>query len=86
MKLVLAFVEDKERLLGVVKKLMNPGGVFVLITPVIADPRVTDKRLRAISLDQKEIDTLLPAFFSSAETYHTDYFEEWGVRATYILK
>lgn len=83
-KLVLAFIKNKKLFLNEVHNRLNPGGIFILMTPIIV--KGANKHLQAISVSREKIEKLLKNQFKSFIMYHTRYFEDRGVELTYILK
>ncbi len=73
-KLVYAFIKNKTIFLSKVKKILNSGGIFVIITPITSPPE--DRRPIEVSLS----DTLeeLSEFFEIIDHYP-------GVGVTYII-
>lgn len=66
-KLVVAFLADKNKFLSQASQLFNPGGLFVLIAPVVDNPELSDARLKAISVDEKEITESLKINFDKVK-------------------
>ena len=85
MKLVLAFVSEKDRVLDRVKEWITPKGVFLLITPIITDtmPVITPKA-QAISIPEEEAERLLTDHFQSWERIGKEDTHEGLVLATYM--
>lgn len=83
-KLVIAFIKNKKLFLKEVYNRLNPGGIFILITPIIM--KGANEHLKAISVSREKIEKLLKNQFKSFISYHTRYFEDRGVELTYILK
>lgn len=51
MKLVFAFIKDKGEVISKIKNLLKPGGVLVVINPVITDYSRADLKTKRISVD-----------------------------------
>lgn len=64
-KLAYAFIKDKPAFLARVKQLLNPGGIFVVITPHINN---TPAERRGIAVDDNEI-KLLSSHFTQIALY-----------------
>jgi len=84
-KLVLAFIQDKNRFLNQVKELLGQDGTFLLITPVLHSDHKYNKRLQGISIPNEELDILLQKHFQSIEVAHNEYFEELGHEKYFII-
>lgn len=85
MKLVLAFVHERARLLDTVRSKIIPTGVFVLITPIITDTMsVITPKAQAISISEDEVEKLLTEHFTSWERIGKEDTPEGLVLATYL--
>lgn len=86
-KSVYAFIENKEKFIDDVKKLMDENSVFILITPVLyKDIKYTLEDKPKIAVDFEETKTFLENNFGSAEVFHHDYFAKNGDSVTFLIK
>ena len=79
--LVIAF-NDTEKFLDKVKQHLNPGGMFVCITPILLDYDY-DAHTKSISIDYNELISALKDRFEVKEI-HRNYFGSNGVTLTVI--
>lgn len=64
-KLVYAFIKDKPAFLEKVTKLLEPKGIFVIITPMLED---VEEGKKGIAVDENAI-KLLEVYFNKVELY-----------------
>ena len=84
-KLAYTFVAAKPRFLRWVKASLRDGGVFVLMTPVLAEGYEHDDFEKKISVPRREAEKLLRAEFSDVEIFHEFYPGETGGHVDYLL-
>jgi 2-polyprenyl-3-methyl-5-hydroxy-6-metoxy-1,4-benzoquinol methylase len=85
MKLVLAFIKDKKGLLERICASLNDDGVFLLISPVLVEGETYNDHLKAISMEQTELEKLLSSIFSHVELFSEQYFGPNGIAAHYLI-
>lgn len=66
-KLLLAFINDKEKLVSKVSKNINKDGRFIIITPVVDGPSQVTPHQQFISVDKNETKELLKKYFDKVE-------------------
>jgi 2-polyprenyl-3-methyl-5-hydroxy-6-metoxy-1,4-benzoquinol methylase len=85
MKLVLALIKDKEGLLERIRASLNDDGVFLLISPVLVEGETFNDHLKAISIEQTELEKLLSSIFGHVELFSEQYFGPNGIAAHYLI-
>ncbi|WP_405993062.1 class I SAM-dependent methyltransferase [Streptomyces sp. NBC_00986] len=85
-KLVYSFLRDGPAVLGWVRDRLTPDGCLVLITPVTRQGKEVTPRLRNISVDYDQLLSELHSTFTHVVNVHTEYFDDWGERKTFILR
>jgi len=85
-KLTYAFIDQKEKFLNSVVKLLSPCSVFILITPVLHQGFIySDADKPKIAVDFEETKKLLEKNFGYVEEFHHDYFGEKGDEVTFLV-
>lgn len=84
MKLVFAFIKDKPLLLNKIKNSLNNQGAFLLLAPVLLKDESYTDRLKGISQDKEELETMLSKAFPHVELITEQYFETNGLEAVYL--
>ncbi len=84
-KLVIAFVENKSDFCKYAKSLLAPGGVFVLITPVLyPEYTYTPEDKPQIAVSHKETLEMLTGIFANVDELNHSYYGERGDLVTFV--
>lgn len=85
MKLVLAFINNKAKLLDEIKTKLAPSGTFFLITPIINETMtLVTQKAQAISIPENEVEELLNTHFGSWELINKEQANEGLLVASYL--
>lgn len=85
LKLAIAFAKDKTRSLLNVSKLLRPGSVLVIITPVLIAGQNYDERQLSISISRTEIEEILNKEFKKVEVFSEEGDSSWPL-VTYLVQ
>lgn len=84
-KLVIAFVSDKQKMLESAKELLSPTGKVLIITPLVYDNiEYSNPRTKNIAVNEKEFSPLLASVFKHIEMIHQDFLDDNGVLGYYL--
>lgn len=84
---VLAF-NDTEAFLSRVRDVLVPGGLLILITPVMRSEYADkyNEHLRSISVDYSELEHYLGLLFGGGVFYDSQYFGDYGEEVTVVTE
>lgn len=84
-KLVIAFIKDKESFVKNIRSLLSENGQLLLMTPLVyPDTEYTKPNTKGIAVDAGIIDALLKKNFSKVDLFHKDYLDDNGVLGYYL--
>ena len=86
-KLVIAFVKDKKRMISSMKNLLSEHGKLVLISPLIYEGiTYTKPNTTGIGVKESELSNILKATFREVDLFHRDFIDDNGVIGYYLCE
>ncbi len=84
LKLVLAFIQNKEGLLSFIASILAQPGLVIVTSPILKEGVEYPQRLKSISIPEAELERLLRSHFTTVTLFHREFFEEQGIAHTYL--